>query len=259
MAYGPLSDGETVVFVDARRRRYLKRLKQGHRITIRGTVIRCDDLLGAPEGGVAGRGEAETFHVFRPTYPELVENMPRAAEPVFGKDVGSILVRGDVRAGDRVIEVGVGAGALTIALLRAIGPDGVLTTYELREDLATSAKRAVADHHGEAPNWTLKLRDARRGFDETEVDRVVSDMPEPGTLLEGVAASLRPGGMFVAYVPTVLQIKELHDRLAERDDFATAETYELLERRWHVDRRSVRPDHRMVAHTGFLTFVRRTA
>ena len=118
MAYAPLADGEAVIFVDARGRRYLKRLKRGHRMTIRGAVIAADTVIGSDEGSVVGRGERESFLVLRPTYAELVPNLARPAEPIFAKDAGLILTRGDIRPGDSVIEVGVGAGALTIALLR---------------------------------------------------------------------------------------------------------------------------------------------
>ena len=259
MADSALRDGELVIFVDTRGRRYLKRLKRGHRMTIRGSVIAADSVIGSTEGSEAGKGERESFVVLRPTYAELVPDLDRPAEPIFAKDAGLILTRGDIRPGDRVLEVGVGAGALTIALLRAVGPGGQLISYEVREDFAAAARGNVDAFHGEASNWQIRIRDAREGFEETAVDRIVADMPEPATLLTASARSLRPGGVFVAYVPTVLQFKELRDRLAESPEFGCEETCEVMERTWHVDGRSVRPDHRMVAHTGFLTFARRLA
>jgi tRNA (adenine57-N1/adenine58-N1)-methyltransferase len=259
MSYGPLRAGEAVFFVDARGRKYLKELRAGHRITIRGSVIRTDDLIGQPEGGITDAEQAESFSVFRPSYAELATTIERAAEPIFAKDAGAIIIHSDIRAGDTLIEVGVGAGLLTIALLRAVGSEGRVISYELRPDFGDLAAKAVARYHGETPNWTLNIRNGNDGFDERGVDRVVCDVPEPDTLLDSVAAALRPGGTFASYVPTVLQFRNLREALEADPRFLMAQTIEVLERSWHVEDRSVRPDHRMVAHTGFLTFSRRSA
>jgi tRNA (adenine57-N1/adenine58-N1)-methyltransferase catalytic subunit len=259
LATGPLRDGDIVVFVDSRRRRHLKRLRAGHRITIRGTVIESSAVIGAAEGTLAGAGESEQFLVFRPRYAEVASTVDRPAEPVFAKDAGSILIHAGIGAETRVVEAGVGAGTLTVALLAAVGRHGAVTSYEVREDFAEAARRTVAAHVGEAPHWRLVVRDATTGFDERDVDAVVADVPDPDALLDAVARALRPGGTFAAYVPTILQVKQLHDALVPRADFALAETIELLERAWRIAGRSVRPEQRMIAHTGFLTFVRRTA
>jgi len=259
MSYGPLRAGEAVFFVDHQGRKYLKELRAGHRVTIRGSVIRNDDLIGQPEGCTSDSEQPERFGVFRPSYAELATVIERRAEPVFAKDAGAIIIHGDIRAGDRVIEVGVGAGLLTIALLRAVGPAGELTSYEIREDFASKAAEAVARYHGDAANWHEKVRDGNEGFDETGVDRVVSDVPEPDRLLDSVAKALRPGGSYAAYVPTVLQFQALRKAIDADARFVMPETLEVLERSWHIEGRSVRPDHRMVAHTGFLTFCRRSA
>jgi tRNA (adenine57-N1/adenine58-N1)-methyltransferase len=255
----PLADGDVVVFVDTRGRRHIKRLRAGHRITIRGTVIDDDAVIGSPEGTAAGRGEKEAFLVFRPLYAEFSSVVERPAEPVFAKDAGLILVRAGVRAGSRLIEAGVGAGTLTTALLAAVGPEGSVTSYELREDFAQAARLNVASYYGDAPQWRVVVRDASAGFDECDVDAIVADVPDPDALLDAAAAALRPGGVYAAYVPTVLQVKQVHDALEGRTDFALAETFELLERAWHVSGRSIRPEQRMIGHTGFMTFVRRTA
>lgn len=255
--YGPLADGEPVMLVDARGRSYLKRLRAGHRITVRGTVVQCDDLIGVDEGGLTGAGEQERFRVLRPTYGELAAQLARPAEPIFAKDAAAMLMHADIRAGDSVIEVGVGAGLFTIALLRAIGPAGHLTSYELRADLAEVARANVRDWYGEAAGWRLVVRDGATGFDERGVDRVTMDLPEPGPILGAAADALRPGGSLAVYLPTVLQVKELHEHLDAAGAFGRTRTLEVLERGWHVDGRSVRPDHRMIAHTAFLTFARR--
>jgi tRNA (adenine57-N1/adenine58-N1)-methyltransferase len=252
-----LRDGDAVLLVDARGRRYLKRLRSGHRITVRGSIVAADDLIGGDEG--ARVGSPESFLVFRPLYHEIASAIERPAEPVFAKDAALLLVRSRIYSGARVIEVGVGGGTLTMALLAAIGTHGRLASYELREDLAQAAERSVAAYFGDAPQWSLVIRDGREGFDERDVDAVVSDVPDPDLLLDAVAASLRPGGVYAAYVPTVLQIKQLHDALQDRPQFALPETIEVLERAWHVEGRSIRPEQRMIGHTGFLSFVRRTA
>lgn len=257
MGYAALGDGEAIFLVDERGRSYLKRLHSGHRITIRGSVICADDIIGGPEGSLVGDPGRECFRVIRASYRDLVRNIERPAEPIFAKDAGAIIVHGDIRAGDSVIEVGVGAGTFSIALLRALGPTGTLVSYEVRSDFANVAAANVAAYQGQASNWTIKVRDGSDGFDETDVDRLVIDLPEPVPLLAAAAASLRPGGTLVVYLPTIMQVKDLHDALRRSPDFGLSETLEMFERGWHVDERSVRPDHRMVAHTGFLTFSRR--
>jgi tRNA (adenine57-N1/adenine58-N1)-methyltransferase len=254
---GRLAEGESVVLVDTRGRRYLKILKRGHRLTVRGTVLEVDSIVGRDEGVLVGRGEPERFRVFRPSYAELAVRIQRAAEPVFAKDAGLMIMRGDIRAGDSLVEVGAGTGVLTLALLGILGSGGSLTSYELREDFAAQARHNITLYHGEAPNWALKVRDARNGIDERGVDHVLADVPEPASLLDPAADALRPGGSLIAYVPTVGQFEELRERLGGHPAYTGAETWEALERSWHVEPPSVRPDHRMVAHTGFVTLARR--
>lgn len=258
MRRGPLAADETVMLVDGRGRRYLKSLVARHRITIRGTVLRCDDIIGRPEGGWLGEGEPEQFLVLRPSHAQLVAEIERSAEPIFGKDVGAIIVHGDIRAGDRVVEIGTGAGAMSIALLRAVGPHGSVTSYEIRSDFAAEARKNVDTFHGVAENWQLFVKNPVDGIEVEGVDAVVIDVPDPVPLLAGVYSALRPGGSLAVYLPTVLQLKDLRDALSASRQFACVETIEILERSWHADARSLRPSHRMVAHTAFLTFARRT-
>ena len=158
-----------------------------------------------------------------------------------------------------MVEVGTGPGALTIALLRAVGPTGRLTSYEAREDFAALARDNVARYHGPAPNWTLRTADAFAGLEERQVDRLVVDLAEPWRLLDTAAAALRPGAVVTAFVPTVLQVKQAVDGFRQHGAFGAVESLETLVRFWHVRERSVRPEHRMVAHTGFLVFARRLA
>jgi tRNA (adenine57-N1/adenine58-N1)-methyltransferase catalytic subunit len=254
----PLEEHDAVLFIDRKARRYLKLLRPGHKIIIRGE-IRSEELYGLEEGSRVKLSSGESFLVLRPTYADLIPHLPRAAQVIYPKDTGPLLIWGDVYPGATVIEGGVGAGAFTIALLRAVGPQGRVISYELREDFAMLARRNVADFLGAAPQWELKRRDIYEGFDETDVDRLFIDLPEPGRALEVVAHALRPGGVFVAYVPTALQLKETVEALQQRTDFAEIESFETLLRNWQVRGMSVRPVHRMVAHSAFIIVARKLA
>ncbi|HEY1852532.1 MAG TPA: tRNA (adenine-N1)-methyltransferase [Candidatus Binataceae bacterium] len=251
-----LKENDAVIFIDRKGRRYLKVLRRGKKLEIRGELA-PESLYGLEEGSRVKFSTGEKYLVLRPTYADLIPHLPRAAQVIYPKDTGPLLIWGDVYPGATVIEGGVGAGALTIALLRAVGPTGRLISYELREDFAAAAKRNVATFFGEAPNWTIKLRDLYEGFDETGVDRLFIDLPEPGRALDVVARALRPGGVFVGYVPTVLQLKDTVETLQRRPDFAEIESFETLMRNWHVKGMSVRPVHRMIAHSAFIIVARR--
>lgn len=254
-----LRPGDAVLLIDRKEREYLRILRPGTPIHLRGGVIDADALIGAPEGQRVRNSGGEAFLVLRPTYAQLVPNLPRAAQVIYPKDVGPILLWGDIFPGATVIEVGAGPGALTLALLRAVGPAGRVITYEIREDFVEMARRNVERFFGPAPAWTLRHADARAGFVERDVDRLTCDMPEPWTVLAAAADALRPGGVFLAWVPTVLQVKQTVDALRDREDFAGVTVFETLQRHWHVQGHSVRPVHRMVAHTGFLIAARRLA
>ena len=219
----------------------------------------ADTLWGVDEGSRVKFDSGENYLVLRPTYADLIPHLPRAAQVIYPKDTGPLLIWGDVYPGATVIEGGVGAGALTIALLRAVGPAGRVISYEIREDFAAAARKNVAAFCGEASAWTLKRRDLYEGFDETEVDRLFLDLPEPGRALDVAARALRPGGVFVAYVPTALQLKDTVDALNYSGNFAEIDSFETLMRHWHVKGMSVRPVHRMVAHSAFIIIARRLA
>lgn len=252
-----LTENTDVLFIDRKEREYLRRLRSGREIRLRDGTISANDVLGLPEGSFVSTSSGDIFLVLRPTYAQLIPNLPRRAQVIYPKDTASILLWGDIHPGARVIEVGAGPGALSMALLRAIGPSGQLTTYELREEFALLARENVERFIGPQPNWTITVRDARDGFDESHVDRMTIDMSEPWQVFEPAARALRPGGVLVTYVPTATQLKEIGDALAEEPRFSSALTFETMLRTWNVAGRSVRPDHRMVAHTGFLTVVRR--
>jgi tRNA (adenine57-N1/adenine58-N1)-methyltransferase len=251
-----LTENEAVLFIDRKGRRYLKRLRRGRSIEIRGEIL-ADNIFGLDDGSRVKLSSGETFLVLRPTYADLIPHLPRQAQVIYPKDTGPLLIWGDVFPGATVIEGGVGAGAFTIALLRAVGREGRVISYELREDFAAAARENVAAFFGEAPNWTLKTRDLCQGFDETGVDRLFLDLAEPARALDVAAGALRMGGVIICYVPTAMQLKETVEALQQRPDFAEVESFETLMRHWHVKGLSVRPVHRMIAHSAFIIVARR--
>jgi len=251
-----LAAGESVLFIDRKEREYLRTLRPGGRVHIRGGAMQADHLIGLQEGTVVYNTAREPFLMLRPTFAQLIPSLPRRAQVIYPKDIGPILLWGDIYPGANVVEIGAGPGALTMALLRAVGPSGHVTSYEARPDFVEMARQNVEQYHGPAPNWTLKLADASSGIEEREVDRLLLDLAEPWLLLPQIEAALRPGGLVVGYVPTALQVKEWVDALRSRG-FGAVQAMETLMRFWHVKARSVRPEHRMVAHTGFITVARR--
>lgn len=252
-----LQPADDVLFIDNKEREYLRTLKPGSRISLHKGSFQADDIIGLPEGSLVYTQKNEAFRIFRPTYAHLIPNLPRRAQVIYPKDVGVMLLWGDIHPGAAVVEVGAGPGALTIALLRVIGPTGTLTTVELREDHVEMARANVARFLGDAPNWTVQLADAYEGLAAHDIDRILIDIPEPWRVLPHAAKALRYGGVLVGYVPTVVQVKALVDDLRAHPGFDAIEVMENFHRYWHVKDLSVRPEHRMVAHTGFIITARR--
>ena len=249
---GPLTAGERVLLVDPKQRRYLVTLRTGGSFHTHSGIVDHDDIIGDGEGRAVAGSTGRRFVVLRPTLADVVLKMPRGAQVIYPKDLGAILLAADIGPDMRVLEAGVGSGALSMAMLRA-GAD--VTGYELREDFAAHARSNVTDWTGAAARYRIELRDVYEGIDEIELDRIVLDLPEPSRVVPHAQRALRPGGILLAYLPTINQTAELRSTLA-RSAFGMAETSEVLRRTWHVEDRSVRPDHRMVAHTGFLTTAR---
>ena len=256
---GTLRENEPIVLLDRKDREYLARLDKNRPILIRGGKILVDDILGKNEGIVVRSSMNEPFVVLRPSLPQLIPNLPRNNQVIYPKDLGPILIWADIFPGARVVEAGVGAGALSMALLRAVGAEGRLFSYDIREDFAAMACKNIEKYFGPAPNWTVTIGDVATELDETEIDRVILDLPQPWLVIEAAYEALRAGGILLAYLPTVLQVKSLVDALREDKRFVCIETMETLMRFWHIKGMSARPQHRMVAHTGFLTSARRLA
>ncbi|HVM39838.1 MAG TPA: tRNA (adenine-N1)-methyltransferase [Acidimicrobiia bacterium] len=256
----PLRAGERVMLVGTKEKRYLLTLEEGAVFHLHTGTLPHDTIIGVEEGSVVRTSMGAKLVALRPTLAEYILKMPRGAQVIYPKDIGPILMLADIRPGHRVFESGVGSGALTMALLRTVGPEGRVIGYEARDDFAARATRNIEEFYGaeigsrELP-LTIEVRDSYEGIDEQDLDRIVLDLPEPWQLVKHAEVSLRPGGIFLAYLPTIGQVAQLSEAL-EGSRFGMVETLEVLHRTWHVTERSVRPDHRMVAHTGFLTHAR---
>ncbi len=231
------------------------RLADGGEFHTHAGVLDHATMIGHPEGITVRTTRGAALLVIRPTLSEFVLEMPRGAQVIYPKDLGPILMLADIFPGARILESGVGSGALTMTLLRAIGPTGQVTGYEIRDDFADRARRNVEAFLGPDLPLAVEVRDVYQGIDVPELDRVILDLPEPWQVVGHAESALQPGGIFLSYLPTILQVSTLRERLAE-SAFGMAETIEVLHRGWNVDGMSVRPDHRMVAHTGFLTVAR---
>lgn len=247
-----MAAGERVLLVDPKQRRYLLTLRAGGLFHTHAGIVAHDDIVGREEGVSVAGSTGRMFLVVRPTLADVVLKMPRGAQVIYPKDLGAILLAADIAPGCRVLEAGVGSGALSMAMLRA---GASVVGYELRGDFAQRAIRNVEETLGSVASYRVEVRDVYDGIDERGLDRVVLDLPEPARALVHVERALRPGGILLSYLPTINQVAELRAALG-RSAFGLAETFEVLRRTWHVEERSVRPDHRMVAHTGFLTTAR---
>jgi tRNA (adenine57-N1/adenine58-N1)-methyltransferase len=252
----PFTSGERALLVDGKDRRYLVRLQAGASFHTHHGYVDHDDLLGQSEGTFLRMQDGAKYLCVRPTLADVVLKMPRGAQVIYPKDLGPILLLADVFPGARVLESGVGSGALSMTLLRA---GAIVTGYELRQDFADNARRNVAGFLGDAvveERYDISVRNAYDGIDgEAAFDRVVLDLPEPWNVVAPSERALVPGGILVSYLPSIIQVQRLRGAL-DTSGFGMCTTQEVLVRTWKVDGAAVRPDHRMVAHTGFLTAAR---
>ncbi|GMV51716.1 MAG: tRNA (adenine(58)-N(1))-methyltransferase TrmI [Nitrospirae bacterium] len=256
-----LKNGERVHLVDKKGRQYALTLKAGDIYHFSGETIPHDELIGKPDGSVVTLSKGKRFLALRPTFGEYVLKMPRGAQVLYPKDLSLIPMWADVYPGARVFEAGTGSGALTMALLRAVGPTGLVVTYEAREDFARTALTNIERYMGPVPTLRPFRKNVYEGIDPLEdgrlFDRLVLDLPEPWQVVPHAATVLRSGGIYLSFVPTVPQVVQTVEALERTSMFGMIETFETLLRTWSIQGRSVRPDHRMVAHSGFITVARK--
>jgi tRNA (adenine57-N1/adenine58-N1)-methyltransferase catalytic subunit len=248
------AEGDQVLLIDVKKRRYLVTLEAGGEFHTHAGVIAHDDLIGAAEGSSFRSTRGSAMLAIRPTLADFVLKMPRGAQVIYPKDLGPLLMLADIFPGARVLESGVGSGAMSMTLVRA---GAVVHGYELREDFANRARKNVRTFLGDEAldRYTVEHRDVYEGVDEVDLDRVVLDLPEPWRAAKHAARAMHRGGILVAYTPQITQAVQLRDEL-DGQGFGMIDTVEVLNRGWHIEGQSVRPDHRMVAHTGFLTSAR---
>jgi tRNA (adenine57-N1/adenine58-N1)-methyltransferase len=257
---GAFAVGDRVQLTDPKGRLHTVVLEPGRLFHTHRGAIAHDDLIGAPEGSVVFSTSNTGYLAFRPLLADFVLSMPRGAQVIYPKDAAQIVGFGDVGPGMRVLEAGAGSGALSCSLLRAVGAEGRLTSYERREEFADVAVSNVTAFFGSAPaNWDLRRGDLADHPAGEVVDRVVLDMLEPWAVLPVVAAALRPGGVLVGYVATTTQLSTYVEALREQGVWTEPHAWETLLRPWHAVGLAVRPEHRMVAHTAFLVTARRLA
>ena len=252
--------GDRVQLTDAKGKLYSITLTQGSEWHTHKGMLKHDALIGLPEGSIVATNQDLKFQAFRPLLADYVLSMPRGATIIYPKDAAMILGVADVKPGIRVLEAGVGSGALSIYLLRAIGKEGVLHSVEIREDFAEISEKNVSSYFGAKPtNWNLTIGALQDQTYEADFDRVLLDMLAPWECLDVASKALVPGGVFMAYVATTTQLSKIAEAIKESGNFTEPESSETIVRGWHHEGLAVRPQHRMIGHTGFLIFARRMA
>lgn len=261
---GLLREGDRIQLTDAKDRKHTVILRAGERFHTRRGYIEHTAIIGEPEGSVFRTTEGTDFQVFRPLLNDYVMSMPRGAAVVYPKDAAQIVMMGDIFPGAKVVEAGVGSGALSLALLRAVGTAGSLHSFERREEFAQIAKANVTAFEGrELSEWKVTVGDLAeelpKHHERGTVDRVVLDMLAPWECLAAVREALAPGGVVIIYVATVTQLSRVAEALRATGSFAEPSAWESMVRGWKLDGLAVRPEHRMIGHTGFLLTARRLA
>ncbi|MBU6144035.1 MAG: tRNA (adenine-N1)-methyltransferase [Acidobacteria bacterium] len=264
MPRGPFRAGERVQLTGPKGRLNTITLNVGAVFGTHRGNVRHDDIIGQPDGSVIRNEAGVEYLVLRPLLTDFVLSMPRGAAIVYPKDAANIITMGDIYPGATVVEAGVGSGALSMYLLRAIGPTGKLISFERREDFAEIAKANVTAALGMQPsNWTVivgSLQDElATALEAGTVDRIVLDMLAPWECLDAVSKALAPGGVLTCYVATVTQLSRVAEDIKATGNFTEPQPFETLFRGWHLQGLAVRPEHRMSGHTGFLLTARRLA
>ncbi|MFM9377995.1 tRNA (adenine-N1)-methyltransferase [Gordonia sp. VNK21] len=257
---GPFAVGDRVQLTDAKGRKFTVVLEPGKLFHTHRGAIAHDDLLDADEGSIVAATSGTEYLALRPLLTDYVVSMPRGAQVIYPKDSAQIVTEGDIFPGARVIEAGAGSGALTLSLLRAVGPDGSVLSYEIREDHAEHAVRNVETFLGRRPdNWELRIGDLADHDRTEQADRMILDMVTPWECLDTVRGTLRPGGVLVVYVATVTQLSRMVEALREQECWTEPRAWESMVRDWSAVGLAVRPEHRMQGHTAFLITARRLA
>ena len=252
--------GDRIQLTDSKGKLYSFTITPGKEWHTHKGWITHDDLIGLPEGSVVSTTAGLKFTAFIPLLADYVLSMPRGATIVYPKDAAMIVGVADVYPGARVLEAGVGSGALTLSLLRAVGPSGSVHSVERRQDFADNATANITDYFGEKPNnWSLDVGSVQEKEFQTQFDRVILDMLAPWECVAMAAQVLRPGGVFLAYVATTTQLSATAEALKEDGHFTEPESSETIVRGWHHEGLAVRPQQRMIGHTGFLIHSRRMA
>ena len=252
--------GDRVQFTDPKGKLYSITLVPGGEWHTHKGWLKHDEIVGKPEGSIFITNGDLKFQAFRPLLGDYVLSMPRGATIIYPKDAAMILGVADIKPGARVIESGIGSGALTLSLIRAVTDSGFVQSIEIRDDFAQISKSNVINYFGTEPkNWELVVGAFQEQKFEPEWDRVILDMLAPWECIEAAAAALVPGGVILAYVATTTQLSKFVEALKESDLFTEPESTETIVRGWHHEGLAVRPQHRMIGHTGFLTVARRMA
>ncbi|QGN57275.1 tRNA (adenine-N1)-methyltransferase [Nostocoides sp. HKS02] len=261
---GPFGVGERVQLTDPKGRLHTITLEVGREFHTHRGRLAHDDLIGAPDGSVVRNTAGIEYLALRPLLSDYVMSMPRGAAVVYPKDAGQIVTMADVFPGARIVEAGVGSGALSMSLLRAVGEQGHVHSFERREDFAEIAKGNARAFFGQDhPAWQVTVGDLVEALPRTvepaSVDRVVLDMLAPWECLDAVADALLPGGVLICYVATATQLSRVAEAMRDHGGYTEPEAWESLVRGWHLEGLAVRPQHRMHGHTGFLITTRRLA
>lgn len=252
-----LKMGSLAFMIDEDRgKKHLIRLKEGIRFSTQYGYIEHEAIAEAGDGGVAYTQKGVAYRVFYPTYSDYVMHIKRRAQIIYPKDSAAILMSCDIRGGQRVLESGIGQGAMSIAILNTLGGKGELISYELREDFAGDAAKFIGEFYGEAPNHTIEIRSVYDGMDG-EFDRIILDLPEPWHVVKHCEKGLVNGGLMVCYLPTILQAVNLVESLKASKYFEEIETFEMTKRPWKIDGRSVRPEMWTYNHSAFLVKARK--
>lgn len=251
---GSLNYGDLVLLIDSKDRRYLLTLEVDKEFHTHSGYLSHNDLVKSKEGEQVKLSSGKTYLLVRPTMSDVILKMPRAAQIIYPKDIGHILLAADIFPGVKVLESGIGSGALSIAMIRA---GAQIFGYEVREDFANRAEKNVVNFLGKGAllNYQILIKDIYEGIDHSDFERVVLDLPEPWKTVPHLPTCMVPGGILVAYTPSITQATRLRESL-NSTNFVMQETFEVSRRTWHIEGQAVRPEHRMVGHTGFITQAR---